>query len=1666
MLKRACLLFVTLSCAIFAADLGTAENPLTIDNENDLVLLRNAVNAGSGTFKGVDVSDGATDLYFKLVRDLDLSTVCGKNVGNWTPIGTYEHPFKGSFDGNDKTVDYLYINEPLPERGDTAIGYYGLFGVASTEYESKTVISNLTIGENSRIVSERDGDVGAVIGLARNNVVISDCKNKAYVSGRYVAGGIVGFAANAPLPDGVNIKNCVNEGFVNASRKAGGIVGAVNGFGVHIDSCTNLGGVAASDTAAGIVAVDHSSTMTAAKLNYLINKGDVSSGKISGGIIAVTADGGASIENCFNSGHVQASTSAAGIVGHLKSMTNPRTILTCVNAGDVFAGTNAGGIVGLIAESALGYMTVSQSLNLGKIDAGANAGGIVGNNNSSAFYVDHNMNAGAVGFGYAGGIVGRVLLDVNEKVAANLSIAAPDTFAIYDSVMSHFEEDCLYTFDAAHAYVTDSLISGKTIAALGDSLWIYKEGYYPQIKTLAENPMKEIRAAQLIASTPVRLAAGDDVAHITKDMSYTVKDAAGNAVDVYSARGNISFVNDSVAMPYSLGADTLYVLNENATKKIIVNVTATSKLGTVENPLTISSVEELLQFRKALADTTKYKGVLMDAAGARLAFKITNDLDLSSVCGPTKGNWTPIKNFLGKLNGANHKISNLYIDIEDSLSQVNGGLFETIIAADTAIVENLVLENVHIRLAGVRSAGAIAGYMGGNVGIIRNNVSDGTIYSDGTAGGLVASIGLNEFILQNNLVEGSVEVARSDSTKSQGTVGGIIGFTGGTKASVTGNVNRANVKGTYVDAVSGILGVMSAQSTIENNINEGDITGVAGAYFGGIAGEITSSARFVNNHNKGNIKVDTHDNYVYAGGVAGFLAEVYTNDGVLENNSNAGNVEIRVLDLLYDKYVGGVFGRYIHKKGSDLVNKGKVSAQVLIASTVKVGGVIGSADYTDSVSLASIVNEGAVEVNIDTSEVGAYVGGVLGYSNSKYVEIRDALNKGSVSVERKSSSLTIVGGVAGLLSHKNARVETSFNYGDVDVRGGNNLKVGGIAGYYVSSDTIAVMQKCGNEGSIHAVKTAKNTNEMNVGGLIGEGWSLHISDSYNSGNVNAGYRMDSLATPNKNASSDFIGGLVGDAYDGVPKGMNSFFKIERSINIGDVYYESSADVVFSAGIGGIVGSSQPQEMTIKNVANYGSVSSNKSGTLLWMGGVIGYSLYTLTMKNVVNGGALSFDADVKNSSSGSLVGWNAGLDSDSVSSALLHGYTHLEYPERYYAKNWDSVVVDLQWARLDTNETFTRRLTAELTADSLSSMLNAENWIQVEGFYPQLKALAQSPVEAIRKISALGATPAYLKSGEETFEHADLVWSPFAVAKTNALGEAAVWTSNVSQVALNADTVSFKALDRDTVAVLTVAADGYEKSIWIALMSLFKKNLDFSKVEWNYTKPFTYDGKTKSVSLSGLPEQVKATYSNDSAMVPGTYVARVTLQYDTALYNAPVFKDSLKWEINKATLDLSKVVWTKTVEFEFDSTEHSVKLENVPEQVAVDYADASQTKPGEYHAMAVLRYDTSLYVAKGYKDSVLVWKIIDGPTKAVASVPVLNQVSLVYRGARTWALEFTQRVPANAKVSVVGIDGKKISAKVVRGAQSIALQDMPVNGIAIVRVAYPGMSKTFKINLR
>lgn len=38
-----------------------------------------------------------------LIRDIDLSSVCGAEIDNWTPIGTSDTRYIGTFDGGNNT---------------------------------------------------------------------------------------------------------------------------------------------------------------------------------------------------------------------------------------------------------------------------------------------------------------------------------------------------------------------------------------------------------------------------------------------------------------------------------------------------------------------------------------------------------------------------------------------------------------------------------------------------------------------------------------------------------------------------------------------------------------------------------------------------------------------------------------------------------------------------------------------------------------------------------------------------------------------------------------------------------------------------------------------------------------------------------------------------------------------------------------------------------------------------------------------------------------------------------------------------------------------------------------------------------------------------------------------------------------------------------------------------------------------------------------------------------------------------------------------------------------------------------------------------------------------------------------------------------------------------
>ena len=206
--------------------LGVKNYPYYIKSTADLDLLATRVNAGND-YEGV---------YFQLYNDLNYSdsntpdwNVTCENADNYTPIGTSSHPFKGSFDGNDKTIRGIRIHN----------GYYsGVFGYI----DGSSVVEKLSV-DDMRI--EGYSNVAAIVGHAESGTV-ENCHvgTKVAVAG-YSAGsaadwdyfgGVVGFTRS-----GV-INNCTSSvTFKSGSMRYVGAILGVGHAGSKVSNCLTIG---------------------------------------------------------------------------------------------------------------------------------------------------------------------------------------------------------------------------------------------------------------------------------------------------------------------------------------------------------------------------------------------------------------------------------------------------------------------------------------------------------------------------------------------------------------------------------------------------------------------------------------------------------------------------------------------------------------------------------------------------------------------------------------------------------------------------------------------------------------------------------------------------------------------------------------------------------------------------------------------------------------------------------------------------------------------------------------------------------------------------------------------------------------------------------------------------------------------------------------------------------------------------------------------------------------------------------------------------------------------------------------------------------------------------------------------------------------------------------
>ncbi len=415
--------------------------------------------------------------------DAYYTTTTGEG-GGWNPIGGHAaavgsgfagsdataNPFTATFEGNDLTIDNLYINLSTTADADGRnVGLFANIGrgaavrnlglVSPYVKNTRTGGGNLNYngalaGISSGAVSRVYVDGGQVDGgqaasggaldyagclLGRNTGTVADsyatCAATATGGTRGQAGGLIGAngitdATDAtPASVGV-VRRSYATGAVTADLGAGGLVGIVDGSAASIVSDSYATG--AVSLAAGGVGIPRAGGLVGrVTFGKVINSratgdvstaGTVASGSDVGGLVGYLSSAGGAVRDSYATGNVSAVAASpqnrlGGLVGRVAGTEVTRSYatgtVTTAGAGGV-NGNRLGGLVGELADATAriraSYATGAVSSSGGGIDY---LGGLVGyitrhDSEIHASYATGAVSASGGGTNHLGGLVGYV----------------------------------------------------------------------------------------------------------------------------------------------------------------------------------------------------------------------------------------------------------------------------------------------------------------------------------------------------------------------------------------------------------------------------------------------------------------------------------------------------------------------------------------------------------------------------------------------------------------------------------------------------------------------------------------------------------------------------------------------------------------------------------------------------------------------------------------------------------------------------------------------------------------------------------------------------------------------------------------------------------------------------------------------------------------------------------------------------------------------------------------------------------------------------------------------------------------------------------------------------------------------------------------------------------
>lgn len=273
------------------------------------------------------------------------------------------------------------------------------------------------------------------------------------------------------------------------------------------------------------------------------------------------------------------------------------------------------------------------------------------------------------------------------------------------------------------------------------------------------------------------------------------------------------------------------------------------------------------------------------------------DIDLSSVCSESAGNWIPIEHYNGSFDGGGHTITGLYIVTEEERPI---GLFGQ---TDTeAVIQNLGVKDSVID--GGSYAGAVVGECSGT---IANCWSDCQVSAITKAAGGVAGFA-EEMTGCYNLGEVTGDISW---------VGGVVRELG---RRIADCYNQGSVVG-YDFYTGGVIGLLGDESNMPNRVTA------------------------VNCYNTGTVRGE-----ICAGGVIGEFIGYDDNESLMTNCFNKGAVSVvwEGIKSFYDnKYVfrdqelGGLAGKSSRNGLVNCYNTGTLSSNQSEADNFFVGGLVG-----------------------------------------------------------------------------------------------------------------------------------------------------------------------------------------------------------------------------------------------------------------------------------------------------------------------------------------------------------------------------------------------------------------------------------------------------------------------------------------------------------------------------------------------------------------------------------------------------------------------------------------------------------------------------------------------------------------------------------------------------